>query len=209
MAGAAAAGCGSGTGKGAAALTASSSPSAQGASDGPGGIPIIQTTREGQRFQLSYQENGVPTTWQVTLDRVTCGGGEIFSSKVLVADAASAGEVATTPKPAPRGQFCLAKFSVTNNSDSNQPWSADEATVNIEMDANQSDMTGSGYDAEQAYTQEAQPSYQTSDFGLNPRTSGVSWAVYQIPAGTHPTSVSIPAGGSTLDSTQVLIGLPG
>jgi hypothetical protein len=83
---------------------------------------------------------------------------------------------------------------VTNLSTSNQPWSADEATVNVGQDAYQSDLTGPGYDAEQAYMQNAQPHYQTADFGINSRVSAVSWAVYEVPAQATVTSVGVPDG---------------
>lgn len=73
---------------------------------------------------------------------------------------------------------------------------ASDATVNVGMRAYQSVTNSPGYDAQQAYMQEAQPQSQTSDFGLNPGVSAVSWAVFEIPATAKATSVSVPEGTS-------------
>lgn len=70
---------------------------------------------------------------------------------------------------------------------------------------------GTGEDPGQAYMQEAQPHGQTSDFGINPGVSAVSWAVYELPAAARPTSVSVPDGTSLQEfggSQQVLVTLP-
>jgi hypothetical protein len=103
-------------------------------------------------------------------------------------------------------KFCLAKFSVVNQSDSNQPWMAYLATVNVGMDAYQSSSDGAAYDAQQAYTDEAQPAADTSDFGINPGVHAVSWGAWEIPAGATATSVSV--GGSGSGDAQIVIQVP-
>jgi hypothetical protein len=150
---------------------------------------------------MSYIENNVPTKWQVTLDSFTCGGGSIFSPKVLAAN--NFGDQTPAPQPPEGQQFCLAKFSVINESNSNQPWMAYEATVNVGMNAYSSQVGGPGYDAEQAYMQAAQPSGDTSDFGINPGVHAVSWGVWEIPVQDQPTSVGVPDG----NTEQVLVKL--
>jgi hypothetical protein len=175
-------------------------------STGPGSIPVVQTAREGVPFRLSYEQNGVPTSWQVTLDSVTCGDGTIFSAKVLAAAAESTGESPpATPKPAQGEQFCLVKYGVTNASTSNQPWDANDSTLNVGMNAYQSASSGVGSDVQEDYMQDAQPASDTSDFGINPGVRAVSWAVFEIPASAKVTSASVPAGGTTIDSTQAVI----
>jgi hypothetical protein len=163
---------------------AASSPVARGAqSAGPGSIPVVRTAREGHPFRLSYEQNGAPTSWQITLDSVTCGDGTIFSAKVLAAAAESTGQSApATPEPEQGQQFCLVKYGVTNDSTSNQPWQANGSTLNVGMNAYQAAQSGPGSDVELDYTQDAQPGSDTSDFGINPGVSAVSWAVFEIPA---------------------------
>lgn len=156
----------------------------------------MQTVRPGQPFELSYTENGGPAQWQVTLDSIACGGPTIFEQKILSAYYSDEGQPLTIPQPDPGMQFCLVKFNVTNEGNSNQPWSASDATVNVGMKAYSDQGSGPGSDAESAYMQNAQPHGQTSDFGINPGVSGVSWAVFEIPAGAHATSVSVPNGTS-------------
>lgn len=109
-------------------------------------------------------------------------------------------------------KFCLVKFAVTNEGNSDQPWMASGGTVNVGQRAyadneelTDNGGTGTGWEAEQDYMQEAQPHSQTADFGLQPGTSGVSWAVFEVPASVKVTSVSVPAGQSIADSAQVLI----
>jgi hypothetical protein len=163
--------------------------------------------RQGEVFKMSYTQNGVPTEWQAALDSITCGNGSIFSRSVLTAYYSSMGQPLVIPKPGQGQKFCLVKFAVTNNSDSSQPWGAGDTTVNVGMNAYDSDMNGPGYDAEQAYMQEAQPHGDTSDFGINPGVHAVSWAVFQFPAQDQPTSVGVPdgTGGEALDAEQVLV----
>ena len=199
--------CGGSGGSTAGPSAATSSPTAKA---GPGGLPVAQTVREGQPFTVTYDySTGTTATWKLTLDTITCGSGSIFDPKVLAADAASVGEPPpATPQPEAGMKFCLVKFSDTNESISNQNWQASsEATVNVGPDAYQSDSNGPGYDAEQAYMQEAQPHSQTSDFGINPGVSAVSWAVYEIPAGAKATSVSVEASAYS-GGPQVLILAP-
>jgi hypothetical protein len=177
--------------------TGSPSPAA---STGPGDVPVMLTVRQGQPFTLSYTENNVPVSWQVALDSITCGGGGIFSRKVLAASDASTGEPLVIPKPDQGQKFCLVKFSVTNDGHSDQPWSANDATVNIGMNAYSDNAAqggtgpGTAWDAEQAYMQSAQPHGETADFGINPGVHAVSWAVFEIPAQDQPTSVGVPDG---------------
>jgi hypothetical protein len=71
------------------------------------------------------------------------------------------------------------------------------------MNAYQDNGTSSD-DGEQAYQGYAQPSSQDSDFGFNPGVSGVSWAVFQVPASAHVTSVSASASAYS-GTSQVLI----
>ena len=181
--------------------TRAASPSVQA---GPGGLPVARTVNESQPFTVTYDySTGSTARWRITFDGLTCGSGAIFDPKVLAASAASMGEQPTVPRPQAAGlKFCLLKFSVVNESDSNQNWQvSDEATVNEGQDAYTDtasqdptdNTTGTGWDAEQAYIQEAQPHADTSDFGLQPGASGVSWAVYEIPTGAKVTSVSVEA----------------
>lgn len=174
---------------------------------GPGGTPVAQTVREGQPFTVSYQySTGGSATWKITLDSITCGSGGIFDPKVLAADAASTGQPPpATPQPAAGMQFCLVRFADINESESNQNWQASsETTADVGMDAYQSDSNGPGYDAEEAYMQEAQPHSQTSDFGINPGVSAVSWAVFEVPAGAKVSSVSVQASAYS-GGPQVLV----
>jgi hypothetical protein len=199
------AGCGSGH-QAVRPVAATSNVASVAQSTGPGSIPVVQTAREGQRFRLSYEQNGVPTSWQVTLDSVTCGDGTIFSAKVLAAAAESTGQSPpATPKPDQGQQFCLVKYDVTNDSTSNQPWDANDSTLNVGLNAYQSASSGAGADVQQDYMQNAQPASDTSDFGINPGVSAVSWAVFEIPVSAKVTSTSVPAGGATLDSTQAVV----
>jgi hypothetical protein len=172
---------------------------------GPGNVVVSQTVRAGQPFRMSYIENDVQTTWRVTLDAATCGSGRIFSQKVLAAYYADEGQATVTPTPEPGMKFCLVKFSVTNLSGSNQPWSANDATINVGMNAYQWDNTGPGGDPAQAYMQNAQPHYQTADFGINPGLSAVSWAVYEIPTQATVTSVGVPDGQTADGSEQQVL----
>ena len=185
----------------ASSATAPASPSSAAPAIGPGNVVVSQTVRAGQPFKMSYIENDVQTTWRVTLDSTTCGSGGIFSQKVLAAYYADEGQATVTPTPEPGMKFCLVKFSVTNLSGSNQPWSANGATVNVGMNAYQSDITGPGSDPEGAYTGYAQPAYQTADYGINPGVSAMSWAVYEIPTQATATSVGVP-DGQTADGSQ-------
>ena len=183
---------------------------------GPGGTPVVQTVREGQPFTLTGLENNAPQTWKITLDSITCGSGAIFSPAVLAAGTAATGQQPSVPQPQqPGSKFCLVKFTAVNEGNSDQPWSASSGTVNVgarayadneELAGNGG--TGTGYAAEAAYMQEAQPHSQTSDFGLQPGTSGVSWAVFEVPQAARVTSVSVPAGASIADSAQEVITLP-
>lgn len=92
---------------------------------GPGDVPVVQTVREHQPFTLSYQENNLPTQWRVTLDSIACGTAP-FSPAVIRADETSTGQSYAMPTAPAGQQFCLIKFSVTNESHSNQPWGATE-----------------------------------------------------------------------------------
>ena len=73
-------------------------------------------------------------------------------------------------------QFCLVKFTVTNEGNSNQGWSASGGTVNVGQraytDTADQDpalhVTSTGVDAQNAYQNDAQPQGQDSDFGLQP-----------------------------------------
>ena len=56
------------------------SPPAAAPSVGPGDVPVMKTVRRGQPFHLSYPyADGGSAAWKVTLDKITCGGPEIFS----------------------------------------------------------------------------------------------------------------------------------
>ena len=208
VAGAAVAGCSSSgrtaTGNSATAPQAPATSAA--ASTGPGGIPVTQTVHQGQSFEMSYMENGVLAKWRVALASIKCGGSKIFDRTVLAAYYSGMGEPVTVPQPGPGQQFCLARFSVTNAGQSNQPWSADEGTVNVGMNAYSTQVGGPGYDAEQAYLGYAQQN-GAADSGLNPEVQGVSWGVWEIPAKDQPTSVSVAdgTGNEPLDAEQVLV----
>jgi hypothetical protein len=200
-----------------AAVPGSSTPAAATpAGPGPGDVPVTQTVREGQPFQVTYQySTGGSATWKITLDRVTCGSGTIFDPKIIAAEDESTGETPVTPRPHPGNKFCLVKFSDTNESHSNQNWQASlEATVNVGMNAYQDNAvqdgtgTGTGWDAQQAYLNYAQPSGQDSDSGFNPGVSGASWAVFEIPAAAKVTSVSVSASAYS-GTSQVLIQVAG
>jgi hypothetical protein len=129
--------CGSGHPAPIVTRTVTAAPSAPAAQAGPGSTPVVQTVREGQPFRLSYQENGVMASWKITLGSLTCGSAGIFDPKVMAAYYDSMGEAPATPRPHVGMQFCLVKFSVVNEGESNQPWMASDATVNVGMDAYQ------------------------------------------------------------------------
>jgi hypothetical protein len=180
---------------------------------GPGDTPVVQTVREGRPFTLTGLENNAPSSWRVTLASIRCGSGAIFDPGIMAAYAASIGDTPAVPQPQQPGmKFCLVKFAVTNQGNSNQPWLAYLTTVNAGQrayaDAAELDPAGhatdTGYDGQNAYAN-AQPQDQTSDYGLQPGTSGASWAVFEVPASVKVTSVSVPAGQSIADSAQVLI----
>jgi hypothetical protein len=201
------AGCGT-TPRATSSVQAPASPAHQA---GPGGYPVAQTAREGQPFTVSfdYTAGYGSASWRITLVSIMCGSGDIFDPKVLAADAASTGQPPPpTPQPAVGMHFCLAKFADTNASESQQNWQASsEASADVGMNAYQSDSTGPGYDVEAAYLQEAQPHSRTSDFGINPGVSAVSWSVYEIPAAAKVTSVSVQASAYS-SGPQVVIALP-
>ena len=187
--------------------TAQAAPASQA---GPGGYPVAQTARQGQPFTVTYDYAAGygSASWKVTLVSITCGSGTIFDPKVLAADAASTGQPPPpTPQPDAGMKFCLVKFADTNESTSQQNWQANgESTVNVGMDAYRSvQVNGPGYDAQEAYMQEAQPASQTSDFGINPRVSAVSWAVFEVPAGAKVTSVSVEATAYSSGAQVVVI----
>ena len=190
------------------ASTAPAAPASPASQLGPGDIPVMQTVREGQSFTLTGLENNLPSSWRVTLASIRCGSGAIFDPKVIAAGQQNANGSAN-PQPPAGMKFCLVKFAVVNQGHSNQPWSADQATVNVGQDAYQYDNGSPGFDVAQDYWNYAQPQSQDSDFGLQPGASGVSWAVYSIPQAAKVTSVSVPAGSSIADSAQVLITLAG
>jgi hypothetical protein len=193
---------------------ATSAPASQ---PGPGDIPVAQTVREGQPFTVSfdYAAGYGSASWKLTLASVRCGSGTIFDPKVIAAGDESTGETPVAHRPHPGNKFCLVKFSDTNESHSNQNWQASqEVSVNVGMNAYQDNAvqdgtgTGTGLDAEQSYMQEAQPHSQTSDFGINPGVSGVSWAVFEVPQAAKVTSVSVEASASSA-GPQVVITLAG
>lgn len=167
---------------------------------GPGDVPVEQTARLGQKFEI-YDEayDGQLVKWRLAVSDVKSGGPEIFDPELL------AKAEHRNPQPSPGMQFVLVKFSATNQGNSNNPWFASNQTVNVGMRAysTPNDPMGSAYDVQDTYNNFAQPISQTTDFGINPGVDGVSWAVFEIPAGATPTSVSV----LTADMQQVLIEL--
>lgn len=161
-------------------------------STGPGDVPVARTVRAGQPFEVSYDyADGGTAKWDLMLSKISCGGPDIFDRKILAAHDAS------VPQPEPGMQFCLVKFNITNEGNSNDVWTANTASVNVGMRAYaSSNITGPLADAESAYNYYADPSSQAGEFGLNPGVNGVSWAVFEIPAGATATSVSVPIGTS-------------
>jgi hypothetical protein len=102
------------------------------------------------------------------------------------------------------------KFTVTNEGNASQVWTAADSTVDVGADAYSSDQDGSAWEAMQAYMQYGQPGAQAADEGMNPGSTGPSWAVYQIPAGAHVTGVSVVDAACALPSpscAQVLVRL--
>jgi hypothetical protein len=191
--------------------TPAASPTAASPSMGPGDVPVMKTARRGQPFHLSYSfSDGGSAAWKVTLNTIDCGGPEIFNRKLLNEYYSSMGEPLDMPKPATGTQFCFAKFTVVNEGNKNQPWSASETTLNVGMRAyDPVESDSSAWQAAQAYDHAA-PSDSAS--GLNPGRSGVSHEVFEIPAGSHPTSMSVPNDTSLqridTQAHQVLIELP-
>lgn len=181
-------------------------PPAAAPSMGPGDVPIAKTVQKGQQFEVSYTYPVDSSTgkWRLTLSEVRCGGPQIFDQKILAAGSAS------VPHPDNGMQFCLVKFApVINESNSNKAWTASNSSLNVGMRAYESSVPGPAYEAESAYQSHGAPPLKDSTYGLNPGVSGVSWALFQIPAGATPTSMSVPIGTITLRSTteQVLIHL--
>jgi hypothetical protein len=196
---------------------ASAAPASPASQAGPGGLPVTQTVREGQPFTVTYQfSTGGSATWKISLDSARCGTGAIFDPGIMAAYAASIGDTLAVPQPHAGMQFCLVKFSGVNESTSQQNWQASlEATLNVGMNAytdtaeqDPTDhVTGTGWDAQNAYQDYAQPQGEDSDFGINPGVSAVSWAVFEVPQAAKVTSVSAQASAYTT-GPQVVITLP-
>jgi hypothetical protein len=210
-----AAGCGSGSGIATshlAAPVATSQAPAQnnaGYSAGPDDNSVAQTVRIGQPFDVTYSySSGGSAAWRMTLQSVKCGGSA-FDPKIIASYYTSQGQSVVMPKPDPGKEFCLVKFSVTNEAHANDVWSVQqEATLNVGQDAySDESITGPGTDAMSAYN----ASQPNSQYGLDPHATGPAWGVFEIPAGSQPTSVSV-ADDTALQtingpSLQVLITL--
>lgn len=174
---------------------------------GPGDLPVAQTARYREPFDITYTHAEGTSSWRLTLSDIKCGGSQILDRAIL------AKRDATVPQPDAGMQFCLVKFNVTNESNKNYVWTASSASVNVGMRAYLGEhITGPLADVESAYNAYADPSSKNSGGGLNPGASGVSWGVFEIPAGATATSVSVPLGTSLQligGVDQVLIELEG
>jgi hypothetical protein len=179
--------------------TAQAAPASQA---GPGGLAVARTVRQGQPFTVSYDYSAGygSASWKLTLDRVTCGNGTMFDPRVMAAYYSAEGMPTLVPQADPGQKFCLVKFSVVNEGISNQTWSPQ--TVNTGMRAYQDTggdrpsgySTGTASDAEGAYNNWSQDhGTPAPTFGLQPDTSGVSWAVFEVPQAATVTSVSVQA----------------
>lgn len=159
---------------------------------GPGDLPVGQTARYQEPFDITYTyADDTRAAWRLTLSDITCGGSRILDAAIL------AKHHAKVPEPGAGMQFCLVKFNVTNKGNAHGVWTASNASVNVGMKAYLGEHTdGPLYDIDSAYNNYADPSTTASVFGLNPGASGPSWASFEIPAGETPTSVSVPIGTS-------------
>ena len=203
IAGSAIAGCGTTATSSSSSPRAPSAPTTAPASQpAPGGIPVTQTVREGQPFTVSfdYAAGYGSASWKLTLDSMTCGNGTIFDPRIMAQFYSAEGMPTVVPQADPGQKFCLVKFSITNEGDSNRSWSGPE-TLNVGLDAYQ-DTGGarrSGYgigtasDAEGAYNNYALLPGQSASGGLQPGQSGVDWSVFEVPSGATVTSVSVAA----------------
>ena len=194
---------------------ASAAPASPASQAAPGGLPVAQTVREGQPFTVTYDfSTGGSASWKLTLDSVAEGNGTMFDPKIMGDFYSSEGMPTLVPQADPGQQFALVKFTVTNEGDSNQPWSP--STVNVGQRA-YTDTGGdqpSGYsigtasDAEGAYNNWSQHhGTPAATFGLQPGTSGVSWSVFEVPSGAKVTSVSVEATAYTAGA-QVVVTVP-
>jgi hypothetical protein len=163
---------------------------------------VSSTVREHQAFtvKLVYAQGfGPPGQWRITLDRVACGPAP-FRPAIIGWDEASMGQPYSMPAPSPGMKFCLVKFSAANLSTNNQNWqAAQDATLNVGQDAYAAYLApGMSEDPAQAYQNWADHhGVADTAFSVNPRISGVDYAVYEIPSSTRPTSVSVDASSGS------------
>lgn len=174
---------------------------------GPGDLPVAQTARYREPFDITYTHVEGTSSWRLTFSEIKCGGSEILNRAIL------AKAYVAVPQPDAGMQFCLLEFNVTNEGNANDVWTASSASVNVGMKAYLGEHIGGPLaDVESAYNAYANPSSDDSASGLNPDASEVSWGVFEIPAAATATSVSVPLGTSLQQVggvDQVLIELEG
>ncbi|GAA4300102.1 hypothetical protein BJY14_007840 [Actinomadura luteofluorescens] len=170
----------------------------------PPGAKVLGTPRKGQPFTLTttYTDTPEPTKLQITVTSVTCG--KPLDKSVLAYAASSIGTSTPTPKPESGKQYCVVVLDTVNIGNREIIW---DTTDTVSLNVGATRYTQSQDDANHAgdYGQYLASKGRTGpSFGLNPGSKGPAPGVFQIPAGSTPSTLWVTSGTAieTIDGIE-------